>query len=187
MLETMKRGWWFLVLRGIFAVLFGVLAFVQPGITLEALVLLFGAYSLVNGVFTLALAFRAPKGMSGKGTLVFLGLLGIAAGILTFFYPGITALSLLWVIAFWAILTGIFEIVAAVKLRKELSNEKLLVLSGALSVAFGVIAILMPNAGALSIVWLIGTYATLFGVLLLTLAFRMRALVSPAQGATRPA
>ena len=187
MLEAMKRGWWLLVLRGIFAVLFGVLAFVQPGITVQALVLLFGAYALVNGIFTLVLASRAPKGTSGIGTLVLLGLLGIAAGIVTFFYPGITALSLLWVIAFWAIVTGVFEIVAAIRLRKELSNEWLLILSGALSVAFGVVVILMPNAGALSVVWLIGTYAILFGVLLLTLAFKMRGLVSPARSATRPA
>ena len=187
MLETLKGGWWLLVLRGVLAVLFGLLTFAWPGITLVTLVLLFGAYAFVNGVFTLGLALRAPKGSPGTGTLVLLGVLGVAAGIVTFFYPGITALSLLWVIAFWAIVTGVFEIVAAVKLRSQLSNEWLLVLSGALSVVFGVLAILMPGAGALSIVWLIGVYATVFGIMMLTLAFRMKGLVSPAKAAARPA
>jgi len=185
MLEALQRGWWLLVLRGVCAVLFGVLAFVWPSITLEALVLLFGAYALVNGIFTLAVAMRSAKGTPGKGTLVFLGLLGVAAGVLTFFYPGITALSLLVVIAWWAIITGIFEIATAVKLRKQMTNEWLLILSGALSVAFGVLLIAMPSAGALSIVWLIGAYALLFGILMLALAAKLKGTLSPARGATR--
>jgi uncharacterized membrane protein HdeD (DUF308 family) len=185
MLEAFQRGWWLLVLRGVFAVLFGILAFVKPNITLAALVLLFGAYALVNGVFTLGMGFRAPKGVPGKGTLVFLGLLGVAAGVLTFLYPGITALSLLLVIAWWAIVTGIMEIVAAVKLRKELSNEWLLILSGALSVIFGILLIAMPSAGALSIVWLIGAYALLFGILILALAAKLKGGLSQARAARR--
>jgi uncharacterized membrane protein HdeD (DUF308 family) len=107
--------------------------------------------------------------------------------VLTFFYPGITALSLLVVIAWWAILTGVFEIVAAIRLRQELTNEWLLILSGVLSVAFGVLLIVMPNAGALSIIWLIGIYAVLYGILLLALAFRLKGLVSPPRTATRTA
>lgn len=185
MLQAFQRGWWLLVLRGVFAVLFGVLAFAQPNITLAALVLLFGAYALVNGVFTLAMGLRAPKGMPGKGTLVLLGLLGVAAGVLTFVYPGITALSLLVVIAWWAILTGIFEIATAVRLRKEISNEWFLILSGALSVVFGVLLIARPNAGALAVVWLIGAYALLFGILLLVLAVKMKGAVSHAGAARR--
>jgi uncharacterized membrane protein HdeD (DUF308 family) len=185
MLETLKRGWWLLVLRGALAIAFGILAFVKPNITLGALVIVFGAYALVNGLVVLGLALRAPKGTPGKGWLVFLGLISAAAGVLTFFYPGVTALSLLVVIAWWAILSGVFEIAAAVKLRKELSNEWLLILSGILSVAFGVLVIAMPSAGALSIIWLIGLYAILFGIMLLTLAFRIKGLVSQAQGATR--
>lgn len=187
MLETLKRGWWFLVLRGISAVLFGVLAFVWPGITLGALVILFGAYALANGIFTVGLAIRAPKGTPGTGTLVLLGLLGIAAGILTFLYPGVTALSLVWVIAFWAIFTGVFEIAAAIQLRKQLSNEWVLILSGILSVVFGGLVIARPNAGALSIIWLIGTYAILYGVMLLTIAIRMKSLVSRARSAAAAA
>jgi uncharacterized membrane protein HdeD (DUF308 family) len=187
MLQALQRGWWLLVLRGVCAVLFGVLTFAWPGITLLTLVVLFGAYALVNGIFTLGVASRAAKGTSGKGTLVLLGLLGVAAGVLTFFYPGITALSLLVLIAWWAIVTGIFEIAAAVKLRKQISSEWLLILSGALSVIFGVFLIAMPNAGALSILWLIGAYAILFGVLMLALAIKIKGFVSQAREATRPA
>jgi uncharacterized membrane protein HdeD (DUF308 family) len=183
MLETLKRGWWFLVLRGIFAILFGVAAFVWPSITAGALVILFGAYALANGIFTLGLAIRAPKGTPRIGTLVLLGLLSVAAGILTFFYPGVTALSLVWVIAFWAIFTGAFEIAVAIQLRKHLSNEWALILAGILSVVFGVLVIARPNAGALSILWLIGTYAILYGVMLLTIAIRLKSLVSQARSA----
>ncbi|SRR6266498_1449031 len=185
MLETLKRGWWLLVLRGVAAVLFGVAAFAWPGMTAQVLVLLFGAYVLVNGIFTLGLAIRAPKGTPGIGTLVLLGLLGVAAGVVTFFYPGITAISLLAVIAAWAILTGIFEIVVAIKLRQQLSNEWVLILSGVLSVVFGVLVIAMPNAGALSIIWLIGIYAILFGVMMLAVAFKIKGFVSQAKTATR--
>jgi uncharacterized membrane protein HdeD (DUF308 family) len=185
MLETFKTGWWLLVLRGIAALLFGVLAFVYPGMTAQVLVILFGAYSLVNGIFTLALAIRAPKGTPGIGTLVLLGLLGIAAGLVTFFYPGITAISLLAVIAAWAVLTGIFEIVVAIKLRQQVSNEWVLILSGVLSVVFGVLVIAMPNAGALSIIWLIGIYAILSGIMMLTVAFKLKGVVSEARAATR--
>jgi uncharacterized membrane protein HdeD (DUF308 family) len=185
MLETLKRGWWLLTLRGVCAVLFGVLAFVWPGTAGEVLVLLFGAFALASGIFTLGLAIRAPKGTPGTGSLVVLGLLGVAAGVVTFFYPGVTALSLLSVIAAWAIFSGIFEIAVAIKLRKELSNEWMLILGGALSAVFGVLVIAMPRSGALSIVWLIGTYAILYGVMLLTAAFRMRSLVSAARSAAR--
>jgi uncharacterized membrane protein HdeD (DUF308 family) len=185
MLEALQRGWRFLVLRGVCAVIFGILAFVWPGATLGALVILFGAYALVNGALTLAVAFRAPQGTPGKGMLIFLGLLGIAAGILTFIYPGITALSLLAVIAWWAILTGIFEIAVAVKLRQQLTNEWLLILSGVLSVAFGVLLIARPGAGALSVIWLIGAYALLFGIMLLALAVRLKGAVSATSGARR--
>jgi uncharacterized membrane protein HdeD (DUF308 family) len=182
MLEALKGGWWLLVLRGVCAVLFGVLTFLWPGITLAILVFLFGVYALVNGIFTLGLAIRAPKGMRGIGTLWVLGLLGVVAGVLTFFYPGITTLSLLWVIAAWAIVTGVIEIAAAVKLRRQLSNEWFLILSGSLSVLFGLLIMVMPGAGALSILWLIGTYAILFGVLLLMLAFKIRGFVSQVAG-----
>ena len=187
MLEALKRGWWLLVLRGVCAVLFGILTFIWPTVTLAVLVIFFGAYALVNGLMTLGVAFRAPSGMPGRGTMILLGILGVAAGVLTFFYPGITALSLLVVIAWWAIITGIFEIATAIKLRKEISNEWLLILSGALSVVFGILCIAMPSAGALSITWLIGAYALMFGILLLTLAMRIKGVASQARTAARTA
>jgi uncharacterized membrane protein HdeD (DUF308 family) len=185
MLEALKGGWWLLVLRGVCALLFGILAFMWPGITLVTLVFLFGAYALVNGLFTASMGLRAASGTPGKGTLILLGLLGIAAGVLTFFYPGITALTLLVLIAWWAIVTGIVEIAVAVKLRKEMKNEWFLILSGALSVVFGILLIAKPGAGALSVVWIIGAYAVLFGIFLLMLAARIRGFAAQARGARR--
>jgi uncharacterized membrane protein HdeD (DUF308 family) len=185
MLETLKGGWWLLVLRGVCALLFGILAFVWPGITLVSLVLLFGAYALINGLFTASMGLRAASGTPGKGTLIFLGLLGIAAGVLTFFYPGITALTLLVLIAWWAILTGIVEIAVAIKLRKEMTNEWFLILSGTLSVVFGILLIARPGAGALSVVWIIGAYAVVFGIFLLMLAAKIKGFAAQARGARR--
>ncbi len=170
-LRAMTRHWWVLAVRGLAAVLFGIGAFLWPGLTLAVLVLLWGAYALVDGVAAVVAGARARW-----WSLLIVGLIGIVAGAFTFFRPGITAVALLIVIAAWAIARGIFEIVAAVRLRKELPNEWLLILSGLASVAFGVLAALFPGAGALSIVWLIGIYALAVGILLLVLGFRLRSL-----------
>jgi uncharacterized membrane protein HdeD (DUF308 family) len=172
--ETFRLNWWLVALRGLVAVLFGVLALVWPGVTLIALVWLFGAFALVNGILSLVLAAKAPKGYPRIGSLILGGLLGILAGLLTFVMPGITALGLLILIALWAIVTGIMELVTAIRLRKIIANEWLLVLTGVLSVAFGVLLILMPGAGALALIWWIGIWALVFGILLMVLAFRMR-------------
>jgi uncharacterized membrane protein HdeD (DUF308 family) len=174
--DTLRRNWWLLALRGLAAVLFGVLAFIWPGVTLLTLVWLFGAFALVNGILSFVLAAKAPKGFPRFGSLILGGLLGILAGLLTFVMPGITALGLLILIASWAMVTGILEINAAIKLRKEISNEWLLILAGLASVAFGVVLLLRPAAGALVLVWWIGAYALVFGILLFVLAFRMRSL-----------
>jgi uncharacterized membrane protein HdeD (DUF308 family) len=174
--DLMRRNWWLLALRGLAAVLFGVLAFIWPGITLITLVWLFGAFALVNGILSFVLATKAPKGYPRFGSLILGGLLGILAGLLTFVMPAITALGLLILIAAWAIVTGILEIVAAIRLRKEIANEWLLGLAGIASLVFGVLLVLQPAAGALVLVWWIGAYALVFGILLLVLAFRMRRL-----------
>jgi uncharacterized membrane protein HdeD (DUF308 family) len=171
MLHTLASNWWALALRGLIAVLFGLATFFLPGITLVTLVLLFGAYSLVDGIFNVVAFFRVA---SHQWALLIEGVIGIIAGLITFAWPAITAIALLYLIAFWAMLTGILEIVAGVRLRKALANEWLLVLMGVLSFAFGLLILLAPGAGALAIVLWIGAYALVFGIFLLALAFRLR-------------
>jgi len=172
--DTFRLNWWLLALRGLIAVVFGVLAFMWPGATLLTLVWLFGAFALVNGILSLILAAKTPKGYPKVGSLIIGGLLGILAGLLTFVMPGITALGLLILIAAWAIVTGVMEIVAAVRLRKIITNEWLLVLAGIASVAFGFILLFQPGVGALALIWWIAAWAVVFGILLMILAFRMR-------------
>jgi uncharacterized membrane protein HdeD (DUF308 family) len=172
--DTFRLNWWLLALRGLIAVVFGVLAFMWPGATLLTLVWLFGAFALVNGILSLILAAKTPKGYPKVGSLILGGLLGILAGVLTFIMPGITALGLLILIAAWAIVTGVMEIVAAVRLRKIITNEWLLVLAGIASVAFGFILLFQPGVGALALIWWIAAWAVVFGILLMILAFRMR-------------
>ncbi len=173
--ELLRRYWWVLLLRGIVAILFGVLAFAWPGITLASLVLLFGAYALVDGVFALIGAIRGG-GREPWWLLVLEGLVGIGVGVLTIFAPGVTALALLFYIAIWAIATGVLEIAGAVALRKEIEGEWLMVLSGLASVVFGALLVARPGAGALAVLWLIGAYAIAFGVLLVLLSFKARKL-----------
>jgi uncharacterized membrane protein HdeD (DUF308 family) len=157
-------------------VIFGVLAFLWPGITLFSLVILFGAYALVNGLFSFILAAKAPKGYPNFGSLILAGIFGVLAGLITFFWPGISALGLLIVIAAWAVVNGILEIYYAIKLRKEIKNEWLLILAGILSVIFGALLLLNPLAGALVLVLWIGSFAIVFGILLIILAFKMKRL-----------
>ncbi|MCI0695195.1 HdeD family acid-resistance protein [candidate division KSB1 bacterium] len=171
LLAAFASYWWVLLLRGIIAALFGFLAFVMPGLTLVALVLLYGAYALVDGVTALFVGGRARAWW-----LVFAGVLGLVAGVLTFIFPAITAFWLLILIASWAIVRGIFEIVAAIQLRKELTNEWMLILGGVLSIIFGILLLLNPAAGALAMVWLIGSYALVFGMMMIVLSFRLRGL-----------
>jgi uncharacterized membrane protein HdeD (DUF308 family) len=172
--DLLARNWWLLALRGFVGVLFGIVAFLWPGITLFALVCLFGAYAIVNGILSFVLAYYAPKGYPRVSSLIFGGILGIIAGVIAFLLPGITALGLVILVAAWAIATGIMEIVAAIRLRKEISNEWLLILAGIASVGFGIVVSLFPAAGALVLVWWIGAYALVFGVLLMILAFKLR-------------
>lgn len=173
MRELLTRNWGMLVLRGVIALLFGFLTFIWPGITLAALVTLFGAYALLDGIFAWVVALRDLK--APRVWVLFLeGITGILTAIITFIWPGITALALLYIIAFWASVTGVFEILAAIRLREEISNEWLLGLSGVLSVLFALFLLLFPGAGALTVIWMIGAYAIAFGVLLLGLAFQVR-------------
>jgi uncharacterized membrane protein HdeD (DUF308 family) len=172
--DVIVLNWWMLALRGVAALIFGILAFVWPGMTLLGLVFLFGAYALLNGILSLVAAFKAPEGMANKGSLIFLGLLSIVAGLLTFFIPGITALGLVLLIAAWALVNGVIEIVAAIKLRKVVRNEWLLILAGVLSVVFGILLLLQPGVGGLALIFWIGAWAIVMGILLLILAFKIR-------------
>jgi uncharacterized membrane protein HdeD (DUF308 family) len=174
MVETLTRNWGWVALRGVAALLFGVLTLFYPGITLAALVLLFGAYAFVDGVF-MAVSAIAHRHVQPRWVALFLGgLLGIAAGLVTFFMPGLTAVALLALIAAWAIVIGIAEIVVAIRLRKEITGEWMLVVAGLLAVAFGVILIMTPGVGALAMVLWIGAYAVISGILLIALGFRLR-------------
>jgi uncharacterized membrane protein HdeD (DUF308 family) len=174
-LPIMAGNWWALLIRGIAAVLFGLAALLWPGLTLYVLIIFFGAYALVDGVFAIVAGIRGTAGGGRRRWLLLAeGLLGVLAGLFAFFYPGMTALVLLYVIAFWAILTGILEIVMAISLRREIENEWLMGLSGVLSVLFGVVLAVLPGVGLLSLVWLIGIYAIIFGMAQIALGFRVR-------------
>ena len=169
MMGTLAQHWWVVLLRGIAAIAFGLMAYAWPGVTIAVLVLFWGAYALVDGVFEVVAGVRAKW-----GSLIFLGVLGIAAGIVTFFWPGITAIVLLYIIAFWAIVAGVMQIAAAVRLRKEVEGEWLWILSGVCTVVLGGLLIARPGAGALSLVWLIAAFAIAWGVLLVILAFKLK-------------
>ena len=174
MVGMLTRNWGWIALRGAVAILFGLLTIFRPGITLGVLIMLFGAYALIDGIFMVVSAIANRHGEPRWGTLLFGGLLGIAAGIATFTWPGITAIVLLTVIAVWAILMGIFEVAAAIKLRKLIDGEWALILAGVLSVAFGVLLVMRPAVGALAVVLWIGAYALVSGIVLVALGFRLR-------------
>ena len=180
------RNWWALALRGVAAVLFGVVAWVWPDLTVTVLVALFGAYALVDGVFAIVAAIRAAERQARWGPLLFEGVLGIVAGIVALVWPDLTELALLYFIAAWAIVTGVFEIVAAVRLRREIRGELFLGLAGVASVLFGLLLIAFPGDGAVALVWLIGSYAVIVGILLLVLAFRLRGLQQDGSAPTVP-
>ncbi|MFF5208953.1 HdeD family acid-resistance protein [Streptosporangium sp. NPDC000396] len=177
-MEELSRTWWVYLIRGACAILFGLLAIIWPGITIYALVILFGAYAIADGVFAL---FGSGRGGSRIWMIIY-GILGILAGIAAFVWPQITALALLVLIATWAIVTGIVEIVAAIRLRKEMQGEWMFIVSGVLSVLFGILLLARPGPGALAVVWLIGTMAIIYGIALIGLAFKVKSLGSHRPG-----
>ena len=181
MLGLVTRDWWVFAIRGIAAIVFGFLAFIWPAATLAVLVLLFGAYVLVDGVSLLvALARGDALARRHAWAVAIMGVLGIVAGIVTFLWPGLTALSLLYVVAFWAIAMGTFQVIAAIALRREIDGEFWMGLGGVMSVVFGIVLIVSPGTGLLALVWLLGAWAIMFGVTSLGLAYRLHGI-----GATR--
>lgn len=177
MLMVYTSSWWALVLRGLAAIAFGILAFVWPGITLTALVFLWGSYALVDGAFAIVAGAKSHGENKRWWVLLLQGILSVAAGVIAFVLPGITALVLLILIASWAIVTGAFEIAAAIQLRKYIKGEWLLALMGIVSILFGAALLFNPGPGALAVVWLIGAYAIVFGVLLVVLGVRLHSML----------
>lgn len=186
--DTLARNWWVLLLRGIAGIVFGICTLFAPGISLLVLVFLFGGYALADGVLALATAIRR-RGDARWGVLVLQGIAGIAAAVVTLLWPGITAITLTYVIAAWALITGGFEVAAAIRLRKVIAHEWLLALSGVASIVLGVLLMLAPLAGALVLVLWIGAYALVSGALLVALSFRLRTWARSPHGsqATRDA
>lgn len=173
MLHALARNWWLILLRGICAMVFGVLTFIWPGVTLLTLVLLYGAFALADGIFALSAAVTGNT-PTPRWWLAIVGLLGIAAGAMTLLWPGLTAVVLQVFIACWAIATGAIQVIGAIQLRKEIENEWLLIAGGLLSIAFGVILVTQPSVGALALLYVIGSYAILYGLLLVWFALRLR-------------
>jgi uncharacterized membrane protein HdeD (DUF308 family) len=176
MLEKISRNWWMFAVRGVVAVIFGVVALIWPGQALQALVLAFGAFALVDGIFAIFAGIASYRYFERWWAVLLEGVVGVVIGLLTFFWPNITALVLLYFIAAWALITGIFEIVAAIQLRSVITGEWMLILGGLLSIVFGVLLFVFPGAGAVSVIWMIGIYAVIFGISEIIFAFRLRGL-----------
>jgi uncharacterized membrane protein HdeD (DUF308 family) len=174
MLPLLAQNWWAVALRGAFAVLFGALAIALPGITLTALILLWGIYAIVDGAFAIVSGVRAGRRQERWGALIVEGIADIIAGAIAVFLPAVAAVAFVYLFALWAFVTGIIEIVAAIRLRREIAGEWLLGLTGVLSVLLGIYVAVFPGIGLLALVWMIGGYAIVFGIILIALALRLR-------------
>ena len=173
MAQVLIGNWWALALRGVFAIIFAVIAFLAPLITAEVAILFFGAYALVDGLFALVAALRAARQHGRSGALLFEGILNILIGIIVFWQPGAALVALIYLVAIWAVITGIALIAAGIAMIR-LNGEWLLVLSGIISILLGIILFLQPGAGVVALSWWLGVYALLFGISLLGAAFRLR-------------
>jgi uncharacterized membrane protein HdeD (DUF308 family) len=172
--QVVRRNWWLLAVRGLLSIILGLIVLFLPGIALLALVYVFAAYMLIDGIMAVVTSIQERGMLNRWGWILFEGVLGIVAGLIAFFYPGITALILLYLVAAWAIITGIMEIVTAFIIRDMVSWEWLLALAGVVSVIFGIILFIHPGAGLLSILWLVGVYSIIFGVTFIVRAFQHR-------------
>jgi uncharacterized membrane protein HdeD (DUF308 family) len=179
MVSQLARNWWALALRGLFAILFGVLVFLAPITSLEALLLFLAIYLVIDGIGNVITAFNNRERYNQWWVTLLEGVVSILAGIAAFLWPATAAIAILFLIAAWAIITGVLEIMAAIRLRKEIENEFWLGLAGLLSILFGVVLIVWPGAGVLTVLWLIGGYAIVSGIFILMLAFRLRGLNQP--------
>lgn len=176
LLRIMAASWWLLLLRGLAGIVFGILALLWPGLTVMALLIVFGVYAILDGILALITGFRRRSMDERWWAWALDGILSIAIGLMALFWPAATALAFVIWIAAWAIVAGGFRIYAAIRLRREIEGEWALALSGVLLVIWGVLIVLVPAAGLLSLAWLIGIFALLIGVTMLVLAFRLRRL-----------
>jgi uncharacterized membrane protein HdeD (DUF308 family) len=186
MLELLSRRWHMVVLRGVVAVLFGVVAIAWPGITVLSLALLFGAYTLLDGISALTMGFGHGT-RSDRMYMVLLGVLGVAAGLISLIWPQITVIVLLVIIAVWAIVAGVTQIAAAIRLRKVIRNEWFLALTGAVALVLGVLLIVQPAEGAIALVVAIATFALAWGLVLIVLGLRLRTIANRTASAGRTA
>lgn len=185
--QSSSQSWWILIIRGVAAILFGVVAFIWPGLTGLVLVVAFGAYAVVDGVFAVVMGI-SRLGHSSRGWAFLVeGLLGIGVGATALLLPNVLAVALIYLIAAWAVITGIFEIVSAVQLRKEITNEWALGVGGLLSILFGLLVMFQTATGGLALVWILGGYAIAFGILLIVVGIRLRGVRNIGAADTRPA
>jgi uncharacterized membrane protein HdeD (DUF308 family) len=173
-LRRLADYWWTLVVRGVLAILFGIVAWIWPGLTVTVLAVLFGAWLFADGILGIVSSFVNRNRVDSVWPFVIGGLVNIIAGIVVLLWPGLSAMALMYFIAAWAILTGIFAIVAAIQLRKRIENEWAIGLTGLLSIVFGVLTMIFPGTGAVTLVWVIGIYAIVFGIGLIAAGFRLR-------------
>ena len=174
MIEVLTRYWWAFIARGVLAIALGVMVYAWPTITITALIIVFGVYAFADGVFLIVKAIGGWKARDDRWLLLFEGLLGIGIGLMAFFAPGVTAIGLLFYIAAWSLATGVLEIVGAIRLRKEIEGEAWWILTGIASILFAVLLMVFPGAGILGLIWLLGVYAIVFGILLVGLGIRIR-------------
>ena len=185
MLEKFTQNWWMYAVRGLVAIIFGILAFTRPEQALQALVLVFGAFALLDGTFAIFAGIASYRYFESWWAVLLEGVSGVLIGLLTFFWPNITGLVLVYMIAAWALITGIFEIVAAIQLRRLITDEWMLILGGLLSILFGVLLFVFPVVGAVSVLWVIGIYAVVFGISEIIFAFRLYGLRREVKTATK--
>ncbi|HEX5809067.1 MAG TPA: HdeD family acid-resistance protein [Anaerolineales bacterium] len=171
---NLSKNWWLLVLRGVMAILFGMAAFLMPGIAWLSLILLFGVYAVVDGVFAMLSGVISSKYSPRWWVFLLEGIVSVAAGVIALLRPDLAGTVLILLIAAWAVVTGILEIAAAIRLRREITNEWMLGFGGFVSIVLGVVLFLQPTAGGLIITLMIGVYALIFGILLVVLGFRLR-------------
>jgi uncharacterized membrane protein HdeD (DUF308 family) len=173
-LDGWNSNWWALGLRALAAILLGIIALALPGPTLAAIVIVFGIYAVTDGVLAIIAAIRGIRRKERWGAMLFEGIIGIVAGAIALVWPGIGALALTFLVAGWALATGAFEIAAAIRLRKIMTGEWLLMIAGILSIVLAVLIAAFPGVGALTLVWWLGAYALAYGVISLVLALRVR-------------